>query len=71
MYFRIEKLLFEVRADNVLFEPLRRVVFSSFVRDRAFAQAPDALEVFPRQECERDVCANDHQRNDTVLLQTV
>ena len=39
-------------------------MFGSFVRDRAFARTPDTLEVFPREQSQRDVSANDHQRAD-------
>ena len=39
-------------------------MFSSLVRDCAFAQAPDTLEVFPREQGKRNVSTNHHQRAD-------
>lgn len=39
-------------------------MFGSFVRDRAFARTPNALEVFPREQSQGDVGAHNHQRAD-------
>ena len=39
-------------------------MLGSFVRNRAFARAPNTLEVFPREQSQRNVSANNHQRAD-------